>query len=89
MLQTLNITDWYMKILNPLSSEVKLNLINRLSESVLKERLSVHKPKKQIANSLFFDSLSDSWDDGSTPEEETKNIRESRSSNVTRNIDSL
>lgn len=89
MLHTLNITDWYMKILNPLSSEVKLNLINRLSESVLKERLSAHKSKKKSADSVFFESLSDSWDDGTTPEEEMQYIRESRQSNITREIDPL
>lgn len=89
MLQTLNITDWYMKILNPLSAEIKLNLINRLSESVLKERLSIQKSKNQKTNRVFFDSLSDSWDDGVTPEEEIKQIRDSRLNNVTRKIDSL
>lgn len=89
MLHALNITDWYMKILNPLSSEIKLNLINRLSESVLKEGFSIHKSKSLVTNNDFFASLSNSWDDEATPEEETDRIRNSRLSNVTRNIDSL
>lgn len=89
MLHTLNIIDWYMKILNPLSSEVKLNLINRLSESVLKEGISVHSPKAPSSKNDFFAALSDSWDDGITPEEETDCIRNSRLSGATRNISPL
>lgn len=41
---SLNPTEWYMKLLAPLSPDIKLDLISKLSES-LKEKVS-HPAKK-------------------------------------------
>lgn len=88
MLRALNITDWYMKLLNPLSTEVKLNLINKLSEAVLKESGVSHKSKAD-STSDFFASLGTSWDDGISPEEEASRLRNARMNDVTRNIETF
>lgn len=82
---SLNPTEWYMKLLAPLSSEVKLDLISKLSES-LKNKVS-HTENKVSKSDGFFDTLSGTWDDGTSVEEEMQIIRDSRTSNRTRKID--
>lgn len=87
MEQALNPADWYMKLLAPLSPDIKLDLISRLSES-LKEK-NVVSGKTISESSDFFESLSDAWDDGISVEEEVEKIRGSRTSNKTRVIDNF
>lgn len=82
---SLNPTEWYMKLLAPLSSEVKLDLISKLSES-LKNKVS-HTENKVSKSDGFFDTLSSAWDDGTSVEEEMQIIKDSRTSNRTRKID--
>ena len=77
MEQALNPVDWYMKLLAPLSPDIKLDLISKLSES-LKD---THK------SSDFFSALSGAWEDDTSVEDEVRKIRESRTSNQTRIID--
>ena len=84
MLRALKIMDWYMKLLNPLSTEVWLSLINKLSESLLKESSSFYKTKAAFTSD-FFDSLGTSWDDGISPEEETFRLCSTCMYNVTYN----
>lgn len=80
---SLNSADWYMKLLAPLSPDIKLDLISKLSES-LKEKVSA----KSVSNpSDFFGSLTGAWEDEVSVEDEIKFIRESRTSNKTRSID--
>ena len=74
-------TDWLMRLLALQSPDVKLNLINRLSASLIKER------RKKKVDMSFFDELTNAWADGISPEEETKNIREARTSGATRTIE--
>lgn len=45
---SLNPTEWYMKLLAPLSPDIKLDLISKLSES-LKEKVA--HPAKKTPNS--------------------------------------
>lgn len=86
---SLNTTDWYMKLLAPLSPDVKLDLISKLSES-LKEKVTHPVAKKDaVLSENFFNTLSGAWDDGTPVEEEIKNIRESRTSNKTRMMENF
>ncbi len=71
---TLENTDWLMRILSTQSNEVKLDIINRLSASMMRN----NKRKKPIDMS-FFDGLTNAWDDGK--------IRNARTSGLTRIID--
>lgn len=85
MEQALNPVDWYMKLLAPLSPDIKLDLISKLSES-LKD---THTLSKKITpkSSDFFGALSGAWEDDISVEDEVKKIRGSRTSNQTRTID--
>ena len=57
---SLNPTEWYMKLLAPLSPDIKLDLISKLSES-LKEKVT-HSETKTVAESEnFFGELSGAW----------------------------
>lgn len=82
---SLNPTEWYMKLLAPLSPDIKLDLISKLSES-LKEKVS-HSAKKASDSENFFGALSGTWEDGASVEEEMKFIRDSRTSNKTRKME--
>lgn len=82
---SLNPTEWYMKLLAPLSPDIKLDLISKLSES-LKEKIS-HPAKKASDAENFFGALSGAWEDGVSVEEEMKYIRDSRTSNKTRKME--
>lgn len=82
MATTLTPAEWYMKLLSPLSPDIKLDLISKLSES-LKEKISA---KSVSHSSDFFNALSGAWEDDIPAEEEIKLIRESRTSNKTRKI---
>ncbi len=84
---TFNPTDWYMRMLTPLSPEMKLDLIGRLSASLRNTVILTTKQESKADN--FFSSLSGAWDDGTSVEDEMRNIRESRTSNTTRNIDAF
>jgi len=76
----LETTDWYMRLLEPLSREIKLNIINRLSTSLLM------KTQQKKVDMSFFDGLSNAWEDEKSPEEEMRTIRMSRTSGMTRSI---
>ncbi|RHO65854.1 hypothetical protein DW083_19995 [Parabacteroides sp. AF48-14] len=81
MEDTVKITDMYMKILSPLSDEIKLDLISKLSASLLRKRSRV----KSLDTNLFS-GLSGAWEDDLTPEEETELIKGSFRSGSTRII---
>ena len=85
MEQALNPVDWYMKLLAPLSPDIKLDLISKLSES-LKRHAYIFK-KNSSKSSDFFSALSGAWEDDTSVEDEVRKIRESRTSNQTRIID--
>ena len=70
---TLENTDWLMRILSTQSNEVKLDIINRLSASMMR-----NKP----IDMSFFDGLTNAWDDGISPNEEIQKIRNARTSGV-------
>ena len=69
---TISITDWYYSLLAPLSKEVKLDIISRLSASLTR------KSAAKKADMSFFDGLNNSWDDGTPVEEEIQHIHEAR-----------
>ena len=50
---SLNPTEWYMKLLAPLSPDIKLDLISKLSES-LKEKVS-HSEKTILKSEDLLD----------------------------------
>ncbi len=72
-----------MQILTPLSPDIKLDIISRLSASLRHTVVSAAQPKEDN----FFSTLSGAWADDLSVEEEVNNIRGSRCSNSTRNID--
>ena len=76
-----------MKLLAPLSPDIKLDLISKLSES-LKEKVA-HPAKKTPNSENFFSALSGAWEDSISVEEEMKYIRESRTSNKTRKMNNF
>ena len=82
---SLNPTEWYMKLLAPLSPDIKLDLISKLSES-LKEKVS-HSEKTILKSEDFFSALSGAWEDDTSVEEEMKIIRDSPTSNRTRKME--
>lgn len=86
MTGTAEITDWYMRLLTPLSEEVKINLIKNLSESLLNIRYGKNKTPKEED---IFAGLSSAWQDGTSAEEETRKIRTLRQTDVTRHINAL
>ena len=86
MEQALNPVDWYMKLLAPLSPDIKLDLISKLSES-LKDTHTYSKKSFNPKSSDFFSALSGAWEDDTSVEDEVRKIRESRTSNQTRIID--
>lgn len=76
-------TNWFMRMLSPMSSEMKLNIINLLSASMMK------KEKRKKVDMSFFNGLSNAWDNGVSTEEEMQAIRNARTSGTTRTIDEL
>lgn len=85
MEQALNPADWYMKLLAPLSPDVKLDIISKLSESLKEKRTFSRKTASKSSN--IFEALSGAWEDDTSVEEEVEKIRGSRTSNQTRVID--
>lgn len=79
--EAMNITNLYMRMLAPLSDEVKLDLIHRLSASLLRK-----KSKSIAIDNDLFAGITGAWNDDVSPEEEAKHIRESRRSGSTRTI---
>ncbi len=73
-------TDWLMRLIAPTSNEVKLSLINRLSESLVK------RPSKRKVDMSFFDGLTGAWIDGTPAEEEVERIRDARTTGCTRQL---
>ena len=73
-------SDWYLRMLLPLNGRSKLDIINKLSASLL----SSTKTKK--VDSHFFDGLSNAWDDGKSPEEEVESLMQARRSGVSRQL---
>lgn len=82
MEDTIHISNMYMRMLSPLSDEVKLDLIHKLSASLLTK-----KTKTKTDNVDVFANLTGAWDDSVSPEEEMDIIRKSRRSGTTRIID--
>lgn len=93
MEQALNPTDWYMKLLAPLSPDMKLDLIGRLLDS-LKEKKAL--PGKNIPTSAdsrlyarkkaLLNKVNGAWcDDELTAAEEIKQVHEARVQGRTRN----
>jgi hypothetical protein len=78
-----NTVDWYMRMLAHQIKEVKLDLISKLSASMIEND---NIPKNDMS---FFDGLTNAWDDGISPEEEMRIIRESRTHRRTRKIEDL
>lgn len=75
-----NSADWYFSMLAPLSKEVKLGIISRLSASLTK------KAVRKRTDMSFFEGLNNSWDDGTPAEEEISRIHEARTSGMTRHL---
>lgn len=75
-----NKVNWYVRLLLPLSRKMKLDIINRLTASMLTK-------KKKKKNEKVFDGLNNSWCDEVSAEEEIKSIRNARTSNTTRLIE--
>ena len=69
---TVDKTDWLMRLIAPTSNEVKLSIISRLSESLVK------RSSKRKVDMSFFDGLTGAWEDGTPAEEETRRIRKAR-----------
>ncbi len=67
MEHTLSPVDWYMRILEPLNSTMKLDIIERLSES-LKSKATY--AAKTTSHSDFFDELTGAWEDEHSVEDE-------------------
>jgi hypothetical protein len=80
-------TDWYLRMLMPLSDEVKLDLIGKLIATMSHHRKEGKKTAS--ADVQLFEGISGAWIDDVSPEEETRKIREARTSGVTRNIDTF
>jgi hypothetical protein len=70
--------NWYAQMLMPLEDSVKITIINKLSASMLDDKVS---SKTDLS---FFDGLNNSWCDDISPEEESASIRNSRVSGKTR-----
>jgi hypothetical protein len=68
-------------MLTPLSDEIKLDLISKLTAAMSR------KDRKEKVNSHFFDGLTGAWMDDKSAEEEIELIRSSRTSGVTRKIE--
>ena len=75
-----NNIGWYLRILLPLNSDMKLAIINRLSASMLTK-------KKKKKNRDFFDGLNNSWCDGVSADDEIAMLREARTFYNTRVIE--
>lgn len=73
-------TDWLMRLIAPTSNKVKLSIISRLSESLVK------RPSKKKVDMSFFDGLTGAWADETPAEEEVKRIREARTTGCTRQL---
>ncbi|MBQ7984804.1 MAG: hypothetical protein IJ250_04115 [Bacteroidales bacterium] len=86
MTGTLEATDWYMRFLNPLSSEIKISLIKRLSESLLDQTAF---EEDFAPDDDIFSEFSSSWQDGLSARQETELIRNARQFNATRKINTL
>ncbi len=76
-----NTVDWYMRMLAHQMKDVKLDLISRLSASMIDD------DKNQKNDMTFFDGLTNAWNDGISPEEEMRIIRASRMQGKTRKIE--
>ena len=70
----INNTDWLMRLLSTQTKEVKLDVISRLSASLNR------KAERSNTDASFFDGLNNSWDDGTSVEEEINRIHEARTS---------
>jgi len=75
-------TNWYARMLEPLNNEAKISIINQLTSSILKK-----KSRKKKLDMSFYDGLTGAWEDGESVEETVKNLRESRRFDKTRIIE--
>lgn len=71
---TLNITDIYMNALSLLSDEEKLDLISKLTNSMMRK----HKRKAPAGGMAVFDCFHKDWGGDKSPENIAENLRNSR-----------
>ena len=71
----------YWGMLKGLNDKTKRELAVLLVNSIGRTSLATTKSES------FFDGLSDAWDDGVSPEEETARIRDARASGITRMLE--
>lgn len=70
---TASITDIYMDALSSLSDNEKLDLISKLTNSIIKD-----KKKKKAKDIHVFDCFHTDWGGDGTPEEIAEYLRKSR-----------
>lgn len=70
---TANITDIYMDALSSLSNKEKLDLISKLTNSIIKK-----KKKSKAKDIHVFDCFHTDWGGDRTPEEIAEDLRKSR-----------
>lgn len=70
---TVSITDIYMNALSSLSDKEKLDLISKLTNSIIKK-----KKKKKVKDIHVFDCFHTDWGGDRTPEEIAEDLRKSR-----------
>lgn len=70
---TVSITDIYMDALSSLSNKEKLDLISKLSNSIIK-----NKKKNKVKDIHVFDCFHTDWGGDGTPEEIADDLRKSR-----------
>lgn len=81
---SINLADYYYSLLKSLSKETKLHLIKKLTDSLLEE-----KTTKKHADIDKLRSLFGAWSDEPDADELIEEIRKSRTSGVTRHIETL
>lgn len=70
---TISITDIYMDALSSLSDKEKLDLISKLTNSIIKT-----KKKSKVKDIHAFDCFHKDWGGDGTPEEIADDLRKSR-----------
>ena len=73
MEQSLNSVEWYMKLLAPLSPDIKLDLISRLSESL--KKTVTHSTKTASKSENIFSALSGAWEDDDNGDGQYKTLK--------------
>lgn len=71
-METISITDMYMNALSSLSNVEKLDLISKLTDSML------HKKKKVITEGNIFSCFHTDWGGNESPEKIADDLRKNR-----------